>query len=105
MNMDKKMKKNISTTEHAYKNALAKSEYLYNYLYKGKPVFARPNRAGFVAYEALYQITEGAIGTHDFDAEFHKATMSDACPGNVDSKIRFVMGWFLGYLNIELVEE
>ncbi len=99
------MKKNISITKHEYRDAVAKAEYMYDYLFTGKPLFASPNRAAYVVYEALNQITGGAIDADDFDAEFHKATMSDACPSRVEYKISFVMGWFEVFLGIDIIEE
>ncbi len=99
------MKKNISITEHEYKDAVAKAEYMYDYLYKGKPLFARPNRVAFVAYEALTQITGEPIDNDDFDREFYAAIGRDACPDNMEDKIQFIMGWFCGALGVEIYEE
>ena len=98
------MKKNISISRDEYKDAIAKAEYMYDYLFDGKPVFASPNRAAFVVYEALTQITGEPIDNDDFDWEFYAAIRRDACPDNMEHKIRFVMGWFCGLLDIEIVE-
>lgn len=99
------MKKNISITEHEYKDAIAKAEYMYDYLFKGKPVFASPNQAAFVTYEALALITGEPMDNDEFDREFHKAYNCDGYPSNMSGKISFVMGWFIGFLNIEIIEE
>ena len=99
------MKKSISITEHEYRDAIAKAEYMYDYLFRGKPLFARPNRVAFVAYEALTQITGEPIDNDDFDREFYTAIRRDSYPDNMSGKINFMMGWFEGFLDIELVEE
>ena len=99
------MKKNISITEHEYKDAVAKAEYMYDYLFREKPLFARPNRVAYVVYEALTQITGEPIDNDDFDWEFYAAIRRDACPDNMSGKINFMMGWFCGLLNIQIIEE
>jgi len=99
------MKKNISISKDEYKDAIAKAEYMYDFLFKGKPVFATPNRAAFVVYETLTQITGASIDSDEFDQEYHKAYNCDGYPGNTSGKIEFVMGWFCGLLDIEIIEE
>ena len=99
------MKKNISISKDEYKDAIAKAEYMYDYLFAGKPVFATPNRVAFTVYEALTQITGAPIDSDEFDKEFHRAYNCDGYPGNTSGKISFVVGWFCSYLGIEIIEE
>ncbi len=98
------MKKNISITENGYRGAIAKAEYMYDYLFRERPLFASPDRAAFVAYEALTQITGEPIDNDDFDREFYAAIRRDSYPSNVEHKIKYMMGWFEGFLDIEIVE-
>ena len=101
------MKKNISISisKDVYLKAVEDVKAVYDYLFKEKPVFVAPDRAAFVAYEALTQITGEPIDNDDFDREFYAAIRRDSYPSNVEHKIKYMMGWFEGFLDIELVEE
>ena len=99
------MKKNISVSKDVYQKAVEDAKAVYDYLFAGKPVFVSPNRAAFVAYEALTQITGAPIDSDEFDQEYHKAYNCDGYPGNMSGKINFMMGWFEGFLDIEIIEE
>ena len=99
------MKKNISISKGEYLQAIEDAEIVYHYMFGDRPICAAPHRAGFVVYEALTQITGGTIDADDFDWEFYAAIRRDACPDNMEHKIRFIMGWFCGLLNIQITEE
>ena len=101
------MKKNISISisKDVYLKAVEDVKAVYDYLFKEKPVFVAPDRAAFVAYEALTQITGEPINNDDFDREFYAAIRRDSCPDNMEDKIQFIMGWFCSYLGVEIYEE
>ena len=101
----KKMKKNISISKGEYLKAIENAKTIHDHMFRDRPACASPSRVGSVVYLALAQITGETIDNDDFDWEFYAAIRRDACPDNMEHKIEFVMGWFCGLLNIQIIEE